>query len=116
MQENVEIITNHKLQFWTKIPENGYCECWKAKLERVYSFRVQSGKITVCFAFTSGLFKRPNLKKHIAGSKKFFNLGRKMRGNVGRGAGMKRGGGAKRMMGRGAGRMAMDPNMAMMMM
>ena len=39
-----------------------------------------------------------------------------MRGNVGRGAGMKRGGGAKRMMGRGAGRMAMDPNMAMMMM
>ena len=41
-----------------------------------------------------------------------------MRGNVGRGAGMKRGGahGAKRMMGRGGGRMAMDPNMAMMMM
>jgi len=44
------------------------------------------------------------------------HLGRKMRGNVGRGAGLKRGGGAKRMMGRGAGRMAMDPNMAMMMM
>ena len=40
-----------------------------------------------------------------------------MRGNVGRGAGMKRGAhGAKRMMGRGGGRMAMDPNMAMMMM
>ena len=26
MQENVEIVTNHKLQFWTKIPQNKYCE------------------------------------------------------------------------------------------
>ena len=25
MQEKVEIITNHILQFWTKIPKNGYC-------------------------------------------------------------------------------------------
>ena len=24
--------------------------CWKAKLERTYSFRVQCGKITVCMA------------------------------------------------------------------
>ena len=26
---------------------------WKAKLERAYSFRVQSGKITVCTGFTA---------------------------------------------------------------
>ena len=25
IQEKVEIITNHILQFWTKIPKNGYC-------------------------------------------------------------------------------------------
>ena len=26
MQEKVEIITNHFEQYWTKIPQNGYCE------------------------------------------------------------------------------------------
>ena len=26
IQENIEIITNHILQFWTKIPKNGYCD------------------------------------------------------------------------------------------
>ena len=26
IQEKVEIITNHILQFWTKIPKNGYCD------------------------------------------------------------------------------------------
>ena len=26
LQENIEIITNHKLQFWTKIPKTGYCD------------------------------------------------------------------------------------------
>ena len=26
MQEKIEITTNHLLQFWTKIPKNGYCE------------------------------------------------------------------------------------------
>ena len=26
IQEKVEIIKNHILQFWTKIPKNGYCE------------------------------------------------------------------------------------------
>ena len=26
--------------------------CWKAKLERAYSYRVQSGKITVCFPYS----------------------------------------------------------------
>ena len=26
MEEKVEIITNHILQFWTKIPKNGQCE------------------------------------------------------------------------------------------
>ena len=25
MQEKFEIITNHKLQFWTKLPKNGQC-------------------------------------------------------------------------------------------
>ena len=25
LQEKVEIITNYILQFWTKIPQNGYC-------------------------------------------------------------------------------------------
>ena len=25
IQEKVEIIKNHILQFWTKIPKNGYC-------------------------------------------------------------------------------------------
>ena len=26
IQEKVEIIKNHILQFWTKIPKNGYCD------------------------------------------------------------------------------------------
>ena len=26
MQEKVEIITNHILEFWTKIPQNGQCD------------------------------------------------------------------------------------------
>ena len=25
IQEKIEIITNYLLQFWTKIPKNGYC-------------------------------------------------------------------------------------------
>ena len=32
------------------MPMNSY-QCWKPKLERAYSFRVQSGKITVCVGF-----------------------------------------------------------------
>ena len=31
----------------SRVPMNPK-QCWKAKLERAYSFRVQSGKITVC--------------------------------------------------------------------
>ena len=26
MQEKFEIITKHKLQFWTKLPKNGQCD------------------------------------------------------------------------------------------
>ena len=26
MQEKIEITKNHLLQFWTKIPKNGYCD------------------------------------------------------------------------------------------
>ena len=44
IQENIEIITNHKLQFWTKIPKNGYCVLqhgvtqWPHKTKKTGSF------------------------------------------------------------------------------
>ena len=36
IQEKIEIITNYLLQFWTKIPKNGYC-AWKNQNRNVPS-------------------------------------------------------------------------------
>ena len=36
IQEKVEIITNHILQFWTQIPKNGYCDIsWVNKSQQI---------------------------------------------------------------------------------
>ena len=48
MQEEFEIITNHKLQFWTKLPKNGQC---------VINDLI-AGKIRFLFFHLKHLFKR----------------------------------------------------------
>ena len=40
MQENVEIVTNHKSQYWTKIPQNRYCDAWNAKRKSASSVTI----------------------------------------------------------------------------
>ena len=43
MQEKIEKITNHILQFWTKIPKNGYCALpWAAQTAQTEEFMFQN--------------------------------------------------------------------------
>ena len=45
MQEKIEITTNHLLQFWTKIPKNGYCDLFDIEIressQNFSSFMIQ---------------------------------------------------------------------------
>ena len=46
IQEKVKIITNHILQFWTKIPKNGYCgtvrkNCSSVRKKKVWLLRLE---------------------------------------------------------------------------
>ena len=72
MQEKVEIITNHIVHFWTKIPKNGYCEFVKTCDELVKGLKQhkkhshpEESKLHVCHVCG---YKTPgfsNLKEHI---------------------------------------------------
>ena len=68
MKENVEIITNHILQFWTKIPKSGYCGAFNnylphhLKLWQKYFTKFQSRIIKRCFNRLESLNKFDWLK------------------------------------------------------
>ena len=67
IQEKVEIIKNHTLHFWTKIPKNGYCTLVVYKIKKHQKFNIHKCAAQKNFFMQFSFLKQSSVLRKFLG-------------------------------------------------